>query len=165
MKKYWCITIIATELLLGCSNPSLQQSSEKVSSTQATLSLKGALVAKGIWNTPPGQPCKILDVENVLKGKDADLNKVIQRDLKVTVKNAKNEIVALGQLGEAQAIKAKDESFSWCAFPIDVTGIPLSDFYTISIGKLEQSFQKTEIEQGESYLYTDHAAIKSMISY
>jgi hypothetical protein len=84
--------------------------------------------------------------------------------LKVTVKNAKGEVLALGNLGDARSVIAEGYSYSWCTFPFTLS-VPASDFYTVSVGKLEQSFQTGEVREGKVSLYTDSEGVKSLITY
>jgi hypothetical protein len=162
----WGIIFLCLGLVSGCSQAP-QISKEQASSTassQATLPLKGNLISKGRWNLPEGQPCKIANVDNIRMGKDPYLNAAIQRDLKVTVKNSKSEVVALGSLGDARTVKGEEASSSNCAFPITVNNVPISDFYTISIGNIEQTLAKKDVEQGEVRIYTENDALVKLVS-
>jgi hypothetical protein len=161
----WGIIFLCLGLVSGCSQAP-QISQQQVSSPatdQANLPLKGNLIVKGQWNLPEGQPCTIANVDNVLKGKDPYLNAAIQRDLKVTVKNSKNEVVALGSLGDARTVKDEGSTSSNCAFPITVNNVPISDFYTISVGNIEQTVAKQDVEQGEVRIHTENDALVKLV--
>ncbi len=161
MKNLFFIALIGSLFnLIGCSQ------SSQTESKQPSLTFNGALVVKGSWNSNAGEPCIIAgDINYILKTKEASLNKIIQRDLKVTIKNSKNEVIALGNLQDAIAIKAKDEASNWCSFPIKIENISTSDFYTVSVGKLEQSFTKADLLAGNSNIYSDSKGITSLITF
>ena len=97
-------------------------------------------------------------------GKDSYLNSAIQRDLKVTVKNSRSEVVALGTLGDERTLKGEGETSSNCAFPITVDNVPISDFYTISVGSIEQTLAKKDVEQGKVRIYTENKVLIKLIS-
>lgn len=145
----WGIIFLCLSLVFGCS--------------QANLPLKGNLIVKGQWDLPEGEPCKIANIDNVLKGKDPYLNAAIQRDLKVTVKNSKSKVVAIGSLGEARTVKDEGSTSSNCAFPLTVDNVPISDFYTISVGSIEQTLAKKDVEQGEARIYTENDALIKLV--
>jgi hypothetical protein len=152
-------------LVSGCSQaPQISQKQASPTATnQANFPLKGNLIVKGQWNLPGGQPCTIANVDNVLKGKDPYLNAAIQRDLKVTVKNSKSEVVALGSLGDARTVKDEGATSRNCAFPITVDNVPISDFYTISVGNIEQTLAKKDVEQNEVRIYTENDALVKLV--
>lgn len=145
----WGIIFLCLSLVFGCSQPNLL--------------LKGNLIVKGQWDLPEGEPCKISNIDNVLKGKDPYLNAAIQRDLKVTVKNSKSKVVAIGSLGEARTVKDEGSTSSNCAFPLTVDNVPISDFYTISVGSIEQTLAKKDVEQGEARIYTENDALIKLV--
>lgn len=159
----WSVIFLFLGLVSGCSQAPQVSQQQASPSGQANIPLKGNLIVKGQWNLPEGQPCEIANVDNVLMGKDPYLNAAIQRDLKVTVKNSKSEVVALGTLGDARTVKGEGETSSSCAFPITVDNVPISDFYTVSIGSIEQTLAKKEIEQGEVRIYTEDEALVKLI--
>ncbi|MFN5856350.1 MAG: hypothetical protein ACK456_10705 [Pseudanabaenaceae cyanobacterium] len=152
-------------LVSGCSSvPQIsQQEASPIATKQTNFSLKGNLIVRGSWNLSEGSPCEIVNVDNALKGRDPSLNAAIQRDLKVTVKNSKGEVVALGNLGEARTIKDKEARYSNCAFPITVDSVPISDFYTISVGNIEQTLAKKDVEQNEMRIYTEHDVLVKLV--
>ena len=159
------IIFLCIGLLHGCSQ-SPQTSKEQASSdalSQVTLPLKGNLIVRGEWNLSEGQPCTITNLKNVGTGKDPYLNAAIQRDLKVTVKNSKSEVVALGTLGDAQTVKGEGATSTNCAFPITVDNVPISDFYTISVQNIEQTVAKKDVERGDVHIYTEHDALVRLV--
>ncbi|MBD2472644.1 hypothetical protein [Nostoc sp. FACHB-145] len=172
MNKFWIktfLTVMLIETLFGCTQASPTQKTEQNFTPQnstnlpSTLSFKGGLVIKGDWTKPVGHPCGVLDVKNAaIKGTDAYLNPAIQK-LKVVVKNAKSEVVALGQPNDGQLIKLNNQAVNYCLYPVTITNVPSSEFYTVIIGKLEQTFSKEEIQKGDSYIITDNDTIVNMI--
>ncbi|MGL5873584.1 MAG: hypothetical protein ACRC2R_14655 [Xenococcaceae cyanobacterium] len=160
INKLYLLAILSSSLIVGCS----QSNKTENSTEQKNLTVKAALVVKGDWELPDNIPCSIAaNPDDVLRGKDPFLDNTIRRELKVTVKNSQGDIVNTGSLDEPKRVKEENSNFANCAFYSNLE-VPISNFYTISIGSFEQTFSRAEIEQHEAIIYTESDRLKNLLA-
>lgn len=147
----------------GCSKSPVTEASSKPIERE-NITIKAALVIEGDWELPENVSCSIMnDINDILRGDTKYLDGVIQERVKVEVNNSQGEIVKIGNLGEPKTVSKDNPSFSDCAFSTTLTEVPISDFYTISIGDQEQTFSIDEIKQEMVKIYTDVSGAKALV--
>ena len=159
MSKLTSIIIAAALVSVsGCTTP--QQSPTKTVAPVAVVNvpLNVALLVKGGWDQAIGGRCEIADLSKI--SSDPIITPRILKELKITVKNAKGEIVGIGNLEEPKIVK--DGSLRSCAFKSSAN-VSESPAYSVSIGKIEATFSLEEIKKGEVSLQTTNEELKGMI--
>lgn len=159
MRKLTSI-ILAGALVTVSGCTSLQQSSPKTVPSDAAVNvpLNVALLVKGGWDQPIGGSCEIADLSKI--SSDPIITPRILKELKITVKNAKGEIVGIGNLEKPKIVK--DGSLRACAFKSSVNVLE-SPAYSVSVGKVEATFSLEEIKKGEVSLPIADEELNGMI--
>ena len=158
MRKYFIsVVAIASSAIISCqqSQPSNTQVQQTTNAADVKVPLKVSLLNRGTWTKAIGESCIIADLSKLGKS-DMDITPRILKELKITVKNAKGEIVGIGNLQDPKIVK------DGCAFKSSVN-VSESPAYSVSIGKVEATFSLEEIKKGEVSLPISDEELNGMI--
>lgn len=111
MRKYFLpvVAMLCVTVFTSCTQNPTQTAGSITSSQNAVVNvpMNVALLVKGDWDQPIEGRCEIADVSKI--SSDPIITPRILKELKVTVKNAKGEIVGMGNLNTADNFKKRDK--------------------------------------------------------
>lgn len=137
---------------------STEQEENLNSTEQEIKDFEGFLSARGGWTVPEGSLCEFASADALVRTGDANTTDDIA-ELGVVIKNSGSVVIGMGSLEYPPTLVNGN-----CSYRLTAKKIPISDFYTISVGDfIEETITKEE--STNFVIYTDEETLKRSLGY